>query len=81
MLHKIYVTSTICEILQTQYMCILFRVWSMCLMPEDGQYWPKHVACVDKINTVCCGWWYRFIQISYHYEVLKHNSLDIHPIA
>jgi hypothetical protein len=25
----------------------------MHLMPEDGHYWPKHVACVDGTNEIC----------------------------
>lgn len=27
----------------------------MHLMPEDGQYWSKLVACVDAINKICGG--------------------------
>jgi len=25
------------------------------IMPEDGQYWSKHVAYVDGTNKICCG--------------------------
>jgi len=30
-------------------------------MPEDGHYWPKHVARSGETNTICCGWQYIFI--------------------
>jgi hypothetical protein len=37
-----FMTCTIYEILQTQYICIVFRALSLtCLMPEDGQYYRK----------------------------------------
>lgn len=39
----------------------------MYLMPEHGQYGPKHVACVDETDKICCVWQCRLIN-SYHDE-------------
>ena len=61
-LREIYMISAVFEVSQIQYLCILFWVWNMYLMPEDGQCWTKHVACVDESNKICCGWWYTFIR-------------------
>jgi len=33
----------------------------MYLMPENGQYWPKLVACVEGTKNICCVWRYKFI--------------------
>lgn len=39
-------------------MCLLFLVLNTtCLMPEDRQQWPKHVAGIEGTNKICFGGW------------------------
>jgi hypothetical protein len=37
-------------------------------MPEDGQQWPQHVACVDRTKKICCVWLYMFSSFNTMYR-------------
>ena len=45
----------------------------MYLIPEDGQEWPKHVACVDDTNTACCVSGSAFISSQIIPHITKHK--------
>ena len=46
-------------------------------MPEDGQYCPNMLTCVDGSNEICCGWRQYVCQFVIRYNTIGRILLII----